>query len=107
MRVRLGCFESQERGKHGRRLPPEDARRRPGAYVRAAKKIKGELTSDPGPLAKLLDPLRLSAPPKRELSSPIFRGKVEQFRSFSDLRALGKLALRTLDLTSKARYPKL
>ena len=83
------------------------ARRRPGAYVGTAKKIKGELTSDPGPLAKLLDPLRLSAPPKRELSSPIFRGKVEQFRSFSDLRALGKLALRTLDLTSKARYPKL
>jgi hypothetical protein len=29
--------------------------------VGTAKKIKGELTSDPGPLAKLLDPLRLSS----------------------------------------------
>jgi len=29
--------------------------------VRTAKKIEGELTSDPGPLAKLLDPLRLES----------------------------------------------
>ena len=82
--------------------------------MRAAKKIKGELTSDPGPLAKLLDPLRLSAPPKFSRAlKPDFPAlapeQVEQFRSFSDLRAraLGKSALRTLDLTSKARYPKI
>jgi hypothetical protein len=39
--------------------------------VRTAKKIKGELTSDPGPLAKLLDPLRLSSRKNRALELAI------------------------------------
>jgi hypothetical protein len=50
--------------------------------VRTAKKIKGELTSDPGPLAKLLDPLRLSSR-KIGLSNSRFRLR-RNFRELSN-----------------------
>jgi hypothetical protein len=53
--------------------------------VRTGRKIKDELTSDPGPLAELLDPLRLESRKNRALELAISAAR--------DLLALGKLAL--------------